>query len=143
MKPVLNVLITVLLTGCASSNEPVSIRPVNYRQLVADYLPEIKGVSLVAAEISDLNPSVGAQWGDWATCLKTFGIGRPRFFAIFFSDKPPQTSAVTEAVDQNPYLIEARESVVSDRCETAVYSRLPSKTPKSKKTMPDEKQRRQ
>jgi len=134
----------VFLTGCMSPNEAaVSIRPANYRQLIANNLPEIKGVSLVGAEISELNPSVGAQRGDWTTCLKTFGGGRPRFFAIFFSDKPSQASATTEKVDENPYLIEARESVVTDRCETAVYSRLPTKTPKSKKAMPNEKQRRQ
>lgn len=141
MKLALGVLLAAFLTGCAISNGSVATRPANYRQLVADNLPAIKGVSLAGAEISALNPSVGAQWGDWATCLKTVGGGRPRFFAIFFSDKPPQTSTATEKTDESPYLIEARESVVSDRCEAAVYSRLPPKTSKSKKAMPKEKPR--
>lgn len=144
MKLVLNALIAILFTGCAGSTESVSvsIRPANYRQLIAEYLPDIKGVSLVGAEISVLSPSVGSQWGDWVTCLKAFGGRRPRFFAIFFSEKPPQSSATTKEAGENPYLIEARESVVTDRCETAVYSPLPSKKFKSKNAIPNEKQRR-
>jgi hypothetical protein len=94
--------------------------PQKYRQMAADALPGVlKDVSLVGAEISVLNRSIGSQSGDSTTCIKTNTFGKIEYFAIFYMD--------------GKYLTE-RRAVMIDNCEVGVYSPLPSKTPVGKST---------
>jgi len=136
VKGVAALLITGLLAGCSSnaidSNALAAAPPANHRQRVADQLSPPVGVSLAGAQISSLSRSVGGQLGDWATCLKVNAPGKARYFAVFLTEIVAVTPATTEKAGDKRYTIEARESVLSDRCELAVYDPLPAKTPPPK-----------
>jgi hypothetical protein len=100
-------------------------QPRNYRQIIADKLPTL-GVEPRSAEISQtITPAVGAQPGNWVTCLKGFALGKIRFRLVSFTPNEKRDESGSTIFD-----LDSRWSVGTDRCEEAVYGPLPPATPK-------------
>jgi hypothetical protein len=113
--------LTAACSGTLPSTEltPASaMPPADYRKIIGTGIP----VTIAnGAQVSELQKTEGAQLGDWAACLKSDNKPNDGLFAVFI---------------ENGKIVDFRRSVVTDHCETAIYSPLapPAPPARDKKT---------
>lgn len=104
-------------------------RPADYRQLIRTAVP---AALISGAEVSELRKTVGPEPGDWVACLKTAkkavagAKNDINFIAVFF---------------EGDKVIDFRQPVAIDRCESASYSPLPAAAPAKPKPLKPNKKR--
>ena len=101
-----------------------AVPPDNYRKIISSGIPAIIAKQ---AQVSELQKTQGAQLGDWVACLKSDNKPNDGLFAVFI---------------ENGKIVDFRRSVVTDHCESAIYSPLAPPAPpvKEKKIQPKRKQ---
>ena len=126
----LAILLAGLTAACSAtlpSTELTSasaVPPADYRKIIVTGIP---ATIAKGAQVSELQKTAGAQLGDWVACLKSDNKPNDGLFAVFI---------------ENGKIVDFRRSVVTDHCESAVYSPLapPAPPAKGKRTLPKGKQ---
>jgi len=77
-----------------------------------------------AAQVSELQKTIGGQSGDWFACVKSDTTPYVGFFAVFI---------------ENGKVVDFRRSVAIDQCESATYSPLAPTVVQEKKMPPKRK----
>ena len=103
-----------------------AVPPADYRKIISTGIP---ATVAKGAQVSELQKTVAAQSGDWFVCLKSDNKPNDGLFAVFI---------------ESGKIVDFRRSVVTDHCETAIYSPLAPPAPpvKEKKIQPKRKQAR-
>lgn len=101
-----------------------AVPPDNYRKIISSGIP---ATIAKQALVSELQKTVGAQLGDWVACLKSDNKPNDGLFAVFI---------------ENGKIVDFRRSVVTDHCESAIYSPLAPPAPPVKKKMIQPKRKR-
>jgi hypothetical protein len=109
-------LLTTLLAGlsaaCSATLPSTQITsasaapPDDYRKIISSGIP---ATIAKQAQVSELQKTVGAQSGDWVACLKSDSKRNDGLFAVFI---------------ESGKIVDFRRSVVTDHCESAIYSPL-------------------
>jgi hypothetical protein len=101
-----------------------AVPPADYRKIISSGIP---ATIAKQAQVSELQKTEGAQLGDWVACLKSDNKPNDGLFAVFI---------------ENGKIVDFRRSVITDHCESAIYSPLaPAAPPVKKQSMhPERKQ---
>ena len=127
----LAIILLAGLTAACSATLPSTeltpasaVPPADYRKIISTGIP---ATIARQAQVSELQKTDGAQLGDWVACLKSDKKPNDGLFAVFI---------------ENGKIVDFRRSVVTDRCESAIYSPLAPPAPpvKEKKIQPKRKQ---
>jgi hypothetical protein len=123
----------ILLTGataaCSATLSSTQLTPAsaappaNDRKIISSGIP---AAIAKQAQVSDLQKTVGAQLGDWGACLKSDSKPNDGLFAVFI---------------ENGKIVGFRRSVVTDHCESAIYSPLAPPAPPVKENSMDPKRK--
>ena len=113
--------LTAACSGTLPSTQltPASaVPPADYRKIIGTGIP---ATIAKGAQVSELQKTDGAQLGDWVACLKSDNKPNDGLFAVFI---------------ENGKIVDFRRSVVTDHCESAIYSPLapPAPPARDKKT---------
>lgn len=106
--------LTAACSGTLPSTQITSasaVPPDDYRKIISSGIP---ATIAKQAQVSELQKTVGAQLGDWVACLKSDNKPNDGLFAIFI---------------ENGKIVDFRRSVVTDHCESAIYSPLAPPAP--------------
>ena len=131
IKDFLSVILLTGATAACSATLPSTqltsasaVPPADYRKIISSGIPTAIAKQ---AQVSELQRTVGAQLGDWVACLKSDSKPNDGLFAAFI---------------ENGNIVDFRRSVVTDHCDSAIYSPLAPPTPpaKEKKKLPKRKQ---
>jgi hypothetical protein len=93
-----------------------AVPPTDYRKIISSGIP---ATIAKQAQVSELQKTAGAQLGDWVACLKSDNKPNDGLFAVFI---------------ENGKIVDFRRSVVTDYCESAIYSPLAPPAPPVKES---------
>jgi hypothetical protein len=113
IKDLLPVILLTGTTAACSATLPSTqltptsaVPPADYRKIISSGIP---ATIAKQAQVSELQKTVGAQLGNWVACLKSDSKPNDGLFAVFI---------------ESGKIVDFRRSVVTDHCESAIYSPL-------------------
>ena len=113
----LAILLAGLTAACSATlpstqiTSASAVPPDDYRKIISTGIP---ATIAKQAQVSELQKTEGAQLGDWVACLKSDNKPNDGLFAVFI---------------ENGKIVDFRRSVVTDHCESAIYSPLAPPAP--------------